>query len=486
MVMKNKFLALFVLAIFAFTVSTLAAGAAYSYGAGLEFKTATYTVKRIKIDYPQISGGDREKTAKINKLIKSDVKNVVGNFDCDDKNLDIESEYTIEYNGSNALSVKYAALAYVKGAAHPVSLIHATNINIQDAKPLGLSDTVVIDEELAAKFIAGKYLARGKDLDLESQGALKDIIAGFDKKGLVDEFKSGSSKFYFTKDMLVVSAGVPHAAGDYIEFGISYNDLGKSLLFKPAGFQDAGTGNAAAKKRRGDAKVEVKKEEPKKAETKKEEPGKEEVRKDEAKSSEPDKTELGVTRKTPPAMELIEALCFSQTLHYDSFKSEPDATTVTLMLHRLVCHENFRWKDKLKVENDAYYFNEGPESENKKDSGATYVSPDELYSDYFVNGKFKYAPADISFLISGTQTGVAVHLSDPPYAPEVEVKDFVEKDGKLVVDVKISRATFDEEKPVPIGDAVITLVKSEKPCFFKYRIASFEAKYKKIEEIKLR
>jgi len=182
-----------------------------------------------------------------------------------------------------------------------------------------------------------------------------------------------------------------------------------------------------------------------------------------------------------PAMELINELCFSQILHYDNFTETPDAVTATLTLYRSVVYGNFRWKDKLQMQDDAYCFNT-----KNKDSKEFSVSPDELYSDYFVNGKFPKTPDSLNFLIENTKNGIKIKLSDAPYLQTVEVTSFNEKNGKLIVNAKISRSTFDGEKPVLLGDAVITLVKSDKPCQFGYKILSFEPKYPKFNDIVLR
>jgi len=230
---KNIFIIFFTLA-FILSASSAFAGDKKVKGAGLELKTATHTDKGIKINYPQISlMADAEKMAKINALIKNDALAIKSPFDEELKNLEMEANFTVEYNEANILSVKYSIFANVKNAAHPVDMIHAANIDLNAMKMLKLSDVVTIDESLVEKFLKGKYTKRGEDLDLESADALKDVIAGFDKKELLDGFKDPSAAFYFTKDSLVISAGVIHALGDHAEFAISYNDLGKAMVFKP-------------------------------------------------------------------------------------------------------------------------------------------------------------------------------------------------------------------------------------------------------------
>ena len=247
--MKKKFFILFFTAMFLFSVSALFTDVLNANGSGLEFKTATHADKKVKINYPQLAGmDDKDKMATINKLIKDDALAIKSPFVEELKDLEMESNFTVEYNGSNILSVKYSIFANVKNAAHPVDMIHTANIDTALLKILKLKDAVTIDESLVEKFMKGRYAPRGEDLDLESAGALKDVTAGFDKKELLNGFKNPSEAFYFTKDSLVLSAEVAHAVGDHIEFAIPYNDLGKDLLFKPEGFKEVKTEKNADKK----------------------------------------------------------------------------------------------------------------------------------------------------------------------------------------------------------------------------------------------
>lgn len=237
--MKNNYSILFLSAIFVCTLaaSILLTDAGAAFASGIEFKTATHTDKHVKINYPQISGmSDAAKMAKINALIKDHALAIKSPFAEDLKDVEMDGNYTIEYNGSNILSVKYSVFANVKNAAHPVDVISTANIDLDALKPLKLSEVVTVDESLVELFLKGKYVPRGEDLDLQAAGALKDVIAGFDKKELLARFKDPSAAFYFTKDSLVISAEVIHAAGDHAEFAVSYKDLGKALLLKPEGF----------------------------------------------------------------------------------------------------------------------------------------------------------------------------------------------------------------------------------------------------------
>lgn len=553
------------------------------------FNSALYTNKnkKIKINYPQISGNESN-ASKINELIKNDTLKILKNIEKDFENLETSINFKIEYSGSNILSIQYSGLGTFPNMAHPFNIFYTTNIDIANVKILNLSDVVTINEKFVEKFIKGKYTTWCDDLDIQKEGALPDIIKSFDKKELLKEFRKKTAVFCFTKDSLVVSAEAIHAVGDHIEFAISYNDLEKLLLFKPAGFQnikiektletgenkkdssktpdnelkfkkygnskygyllsypdifktfnesDSGDGvsmesadglytlkiwggfnvmnsdGQALLKQAKERAAHISEEHADKnsykivyeggdktpiefyecgyvteekvncfilsypAGQKSKFAGAVSLMAEELKKAEPAINK----QKEVPAMELINDFCFSQILHYDSFTEKPDAVTATLTLYRSVVYGNFRWKDKLQMQDDAYCFNN--KNKNSKDFS---VSPDELYCDYFVNGNFQKAPESLNFLIENTKNGIKVKLSDAPYLQTVEVTSFNEKNGKLVVNAKISRSLIGDEKPVLLGDAVITLVKSDKPCQFGYKILSFEPKYPKFNDIVLR
>ncbi|MCE1249024.1 MAG: hypothetical protein LWY06_20490 [Firmicutes bacterium] len=182
---------------------------------------------------------------------------------------------------------------------------------------------------------------------------------------------------------------------------------------------------------------------------------------------------------------LVNAVCFSQILHFNSFKTEPDGATVNLTLHNLVTNGEFRWKNKLKVTDGAYYFSRGPESEDA-DPGkkGVYISPEMLYSDFFKSGKYVYAPSTMSKFVDGTQTGIAVYVKKIPYSADVKINSTEEKNGYEVVKATITRVDTKSGKKETLGDAVITL-KQDAKAFFGYKIVSFEPAYGKFADIKL-
>lgn len=196
---------------------------------------ATYADKDININYPQISNlSDSDKQERINKLIKTQALEVLEDYKDGISNLKFSMDFEIMYKGADLLSIQYLGLSATKGAAFPINEFNTTNIDLAKEQLLTLTDVVTVNDSFIEKFNSGKYKAYGSDLNLESEGALSDALTNFDDNDLIESLKQQTSKFYFAKDSLVVSAEVAHVMGDHMEMEIKYDDLGDLLLLIPA------------------------------------------------------------------------------------------------------------------------------------------------------------------------------------------------------------------------------------------------------------
>ena len=192
------------------------------------------TFKNVKINYLKINNSsDSRKEQKINELIKTSVREVLNDYKDSLSSLSLNMDYEIKYKGEDLLSLEYLGLAYVKGDAHPVNVIKTTNIDLNKAKQLSLSDVVTLNDSFAEKVRAGKYKVYRSDLDLKAAGVLTDVLNGFSNQDLLKSLKQQTAKFYFTKDSLGVSIEVAHVVGDHLEMEMKYKDLGGLLLVKP-------------------------------------------------------------------------------------------------------------------------------------------------------------------------------------------------------------------------------------------------------------
>lgn len=182
---------------------------------------------------------------------------------------------------------------------------------------------------------------------------------------------------------------------------------------------------------------------------------------------------------------LLNALAFSQTLHYDAFDTKPDALTANLVIFDLVRQKQFANPDNpsqvFELADGAYYFSDGPESEQEKPDPRLHYSPNKLYRSYFACGKYAYPPAGF-IPVKGTQTGIAVYVSDGPHAAEAEVLRDTTKANIRMIETEIRKISYDGKPPVKLGKASVTL-KQDPKSYFGYTIISFRPLYGKFADI---
>lgn len=194
----------------------------------------TYTDQNIKINYPQISNlSDAGKQQKINELLKASALEVLNDYKDSLSSLSLDMDYQIKFQGANLLSIEYLGLANVKDTAHPNNLIQTTNIDLQKGEQLDLSTVATINSRLVEKVKTGQYKAYSSDLNLETAGALQDVLKGISSQDLLASLKRQTAKFYFSNEALGVSIEVAHAVGDHLELEIPYTSLGDLLVLKP-------------------------------------------------------------------------------------------------------------------------------------------------------------------------------------------------------------------------------------------------------------
>lgn len=204
----------------------------------------TYKIANITLKYPQISNlGDDNKQKKINKLIKDSViegynlteaikTGILPDYKEPIENLTLHVTYSIELQNSNILSIKYFGQSNMKNSAHPNNDLYTTNVDINNVRVLKLSDILTVDENLVNAFRKGTYVPWSKDFTL-TQSDLNNIIGGYSDKDLKNALEQSDkpsglanaffTHIYLTKDGIVISIAVQHAAGDHAEFKIPYN-----------------------------------------------------------------------------------------------------------------------------------------------------------------------------------------------------------------------------------------------------------------------
>lgn len=205
----------------------------------------TFTEGKITITYPEVTGlKDTNKQQAINELIKNEIIQIKNQLTSpshepsDDPSIEID--YKISLCNANMLSIQYSGIFLAPKVAHPSMLFYTTNVNINSASKVRLSDVITIDKNLIQKFREGtinlneeKRLAVTEYINSQfNSGALSDdkLINKF--SSLADdstkEYPSEVNS-YFTENSIGISIQIPHAIGDHAEFEIKYSDIHENI-----------------------------------------------------------------------------------------------------------------------------------------------------------------------------------------------------------------------------------------------------------------
>ena len=190
-----------------------------------------YEKKKIRISYPKISGlNDKDKEYKINKLIEDNALKII-DFYGKGKDIDLKIAYEVKLQNSETLSIVYSGVGAVPDVAYPTNHFYTTNIDIVNGKTLKLSDIVEVNEDLVSK------LKNGVFTQVTGGDETKELINKMYNEILLDSLKSADeidkigtaeqpdSFSYLTDDSLGISIGVPHEAGDNLEFEVDNNKI---------------------------------------------------------------------------------------------------------------------------------------------------------------------------------------------------------------------------------------------------------------------
>ncbi len=189
----------------------------------------------ITIKYPQIiflepNPGQN----KVNEMIKEEAGKVMRYYDNSTEGLNLEIDYQIQRQDEEMLSIQYAGVGYVEGAAHPNNLFYTTNVDLQKGNLIRLKDVVEINRDFAEKLIAGKFQMAESAVATKEE-ILEDLNM-FTTEELIERFKNADSLdtigtdkqsvifSYFTADSIGISVGVSHATGDHAEFLLGDKD----------------------------------------------------------------------------------------------------------------------------------------------------------------------------------------------------------------------------------------------------------------------
>jgi hypothetical protein len=126
---------------------------------------------------------------------------------------------------------------YVEGAAYPTNILFTTNIDMQKAIKIRLSDVININNEFIDAFRKGKYKPYDSELNgsVEAEMELTNysnerLVQYFNKSDQLNPNNELNVYTCFTKGATGISVGVPHAIGDHVEFEIPYKDIKKYIV----------------------------------------------------------------------------------------------------------------------------------------------------------------------------------------------------------------------------------------------------------------
>jgi hypothetical protein len=200
-----------------------------------EVKETVYSNDGVNVKYPQITGlKDVARQEAINGMIRqralAPYEEAVAVL-LEDQTYEADATYEIRLKTVKLLSISYNSYNYYTPSAHPYSMFHTTNIDMETGKERLLADIVpVVDERFADAVKKGKYMG---EFDKEAEAQIRIQAFGLDMgegellKMLKGEYGPLGICVYLTADSLGLSLSVAHVAGDHVEFEIGAGELEK-------------------------------------------------------------------------------------------------------------------------------------------------------------------------------------------------------------------------------------------------------------------
>jgi len=189
-----------------------------------------YNKDMIKISYPKVSGlKDKEKEKEINEFIKDGALSGENYYKDFEGKVDLEIDYQVKLQNEKTLSIVFTGLGVASGTAHPIDHFYTVNIDLENVKFLKLGDFIKVDDNLVDGIKNGDFKLLNSNQKeviniLERDSLIKglsnsDSLNSIGTKNQVDYFS------YLTEESLGISVGVPHGAGDHVEFEINLDEL---------------------------------------------------------------------------------------------------------------------------------------------------------------------------------------------------------------------------------------------------------------------
>ncbi len=189
-----------------------------------------YSENGIIVKYPQITKlKDAEKQKSLNQILKNEVLKGLHEYGDSGSGVHLEIDYETKRQSERFLSVQYTGIRYVKDAAYPNHIFYTTNLDMNQASRLRLSDLVKIEKPFIELLKNGKITA----VQPEQKGLIGDFTQDELNQWLTSaDVPEGSAEeseldtfSYLTSDSLGVSIPVAHAVGDHAEYEIRFAQI---------------------------------------------------------------------------------------------------------------------------------------------------------------------------------------------------------------------------------------------------------------------
>lgn len=185
--------------------------------------------------YPLIVSGDAtEKLDALNEIILEDLNKILRTYSADAfkppagmpdvfMGDTLNLSYDVLRNDSNYLSIFYTADFFSPYAAYPTQTVYTTNIDVQNAKRIKLSDLTSVDDALITEFLSWEPV----NINPGYIRGIRDYIRGLGTETLRRGFSSadiiGPGNFlgifsYLKPGRLGLSISLPNYLGNHAEY----------------------------------------------------------------------------------------------------------------------------------------------------------------------------------------------------------------------------------------------------------------------------
>ncbi|MDF9825676.1 hypothetical protein M2475_002094 [Breznakia sp. PF5-3] len=194
--------------------------------------------KKISIQYPEITGLNPSFSDNVNELIKNEALSVYTKSNILNNN---DMSFLVEYEwyaNKDVLSIKFKALYFVKGTAHPTDVISTLNVNLKNGKKIRFTDLYKVNEDMEAclynqkdrEDVDGKDTFTEKDFKPYTKEKVLEVLQDIDTTSYIGNTDITIYSYYEKNHLLIITVHGIRGAGDYNQMIVPYEDIEKLRL----------------------------------------------------------------------------------------------------------------------------------------------------------------------------------------------------------------------------------------------------------------